>query len=73
MWSLSKRGMCVMGALIVLACIFTIATGLDVGVKVLRGGEVAAATCLDRLSGSRVNFVNKVPKKRIQRDRQTDV
>jgi hypothetical protein len=52
MWRLSKHGMFVMGAPIVLACIFTIATGLDVGVKVLRGGEVAAATCLDRLSGS---------------------
>jgi hypothetical protein len=47
MWSLSKRGMCVMGAIIVLACTSTIVTGLDVGVKVLRS---AAATCLDRLS-----------------------
>jgi hypothetical protein len=42
--------MCVMGAPIVLACAFAIATGLEV----LPGGEVTAATCLDeRISSIR--------------------
>ena len=44
--------MCAMGAPTVSCLRFTIATGSNVGVKVLLGGEVAAAMCLDGLSDS---------------------